>query len=132
VKLAELHSSKKAGKTALRVPEGATVVPATPVGEAGTLLAAASTDGRMLVFPVAELPELPRGKGNKILSVPSKDGVTLAAICVLGKEQSLRVDSGERHMTIKAADLAHYAGERGRRGMALPRGWRTVTRLSAE
>jgi topoisomerase-4 subunit A len=132
VKLGELHSNKKAGKTALRVPEGATVVPASPLGEVGTLLAAVSTDGRMLVFPVAQLPELPRGKGNKILSVPKKDGITLAAICVLGKEQSLRIDSGERHMTIKAADLTHYAGERGRRGMALPRGWRTVDRLSAE
>jgi topoisomerase IV subunit A len=132
VKLEELHSNKKAGKTALRVPEGATVVPASPIGEAGTLVAAASTDGRLLVFPVAELPELPRGKGNKILSVPSKAGVTLAAICVLGKEQGLRIDSGERHMTIKSADLAHYAGERAQRGMALPRGWRTVDRLSAE
>ena len=132
VRLAELHSNKKAGKTALRVPPGSSVVPASPVGEAGTSVAAASTDGRLLVFPVSELPELPRGKGNKILSVPSKDGVTLAAICVLANEQSLRIDSGERHMTIKAADLAHYAGERGRRGMALPRGWRTVDRLSAE
>jgi topoisomerase-4 subunit A len=132
VKLAELHSNKKAGKTALRVPEGATVVPAAPVGENGTLLAAASTDGRLLVFKVAELPELPRGKGNKILAVPSKDGVTLAALCVLGKDQALRIDSGERRMTIKPGDLPHYAGERGRRGMALPRGWRTVDRLSAE
>jgi topoisomerase-4 subunit A len=132
VKLGELHSSKKAGKTALRVPEGATAVPASPLGPVGTLLAAASTDGRLLVFKVSELPELPRGKGNKILAVPSKDGVTLAAICVLGPEQALRIDSGERHMTIKPADLAHYAGERGRRGMALPRGWRTVDRLSAE
>ena len=51
VQLGELHSSKKAGKTALRVPPGGSVVPATPVGEAGTLLAAASTDGRLLVFP---------------------------------------------------------------------------------
>jgi topoisomerase-4 subunit A len=132
VQLAELHSNKKAGKAALKVPPGGSVVPAAPVGEGGTLLAAASTDGRLLVFPVAELPELPRGKGNKILAVPSKDGVTLAAICVLGKQQALRIDSGQRHMTIKAAELAHYAGERGRRGMALPRGWRTVDRLSAE
>jgi topoisomerase-4 subunit A len=132
VRLAELHSRNKAGKTVLRVPQGSSVVPATPVGEAGKWLAAASTDGRLLVFPVSELPELPRGKGNKILSVPSKDGVTLAAICVLAKEQALRIDSAQRHMTIKPGDLAHYAGERGRRGMALPRGWRTVDRLSAE
>jgi topoisomerase-4 subunit A len=53
-------------------------------------------------------------------------------VCVLGAEQSLRIDSGQRHMTIKAGDLSHYAGERGRRGTALPRGWRTVDRLSAE
>jgi topoisomerase-4 subunit A len=132
VKLEELHSNKKAGKAALRVPEGGSVVPASPVGESGTVLAAVSTDGRLLLFPVSQLPELPRGKGNKILSVPSKDGVTLAAICVLGKEQALRIDSAQRHMTIKAADLEHYAGERGRRGLALPRGWRTVDRLSAE
>ena len=73
---------------------GGAVVPASPVGEAGTLLAAASTDGRLLVFPLEELPELARGKGNKILAVPSKDGVTLAAICVLAEEQALRIDSG--------------------------------------
>ncbi len=132
VKLEELHSSKKAGKTALRVPENATVVPASPVGESGVRLAAASSDGRLLVFKLDELPELSKGKGNKILAVPSKDGVVLAGICVLGKEQSLRIDSGTRHMVIKPGDLAHYAGGRGRRGMALPRGWRTVDRLSAE
>jgi topoisomerase IV subunit A len=136
VKLEELHSSKKAGKTALRVKEGFTAVPASPVGGAeikkGVRLAAASSDGRLLVFPLAELPELSKGKGNKILAVPSKDGVVLAAMCVLGPEQGLRVDSGTRHMVVRANDLGHYAGARGRRGMALPRGWRTVDRLSAE
>jgi topoisomerase-4 subunit A len=132
VKLAELHSNKKAGKTALRVPQGATAVPATPVGAAGARLAAASSDGRLLVFPLEELPELSKGKGNKILAVPSKDGVVLAAICVLADGQALKIDSGTRHMVIKPDDLEHYAGGRGRRGMALPRGWRTVDRLSAE
>jgi topoisomerase IV subunit A len=136
VKLGELHSNKKAGKSALRVPEGATVVPATPLGAVddlkGVRLAAASSDGRLLVFPLKDLPELAKGKGNKILSVPGKDGVVLAGICVLGKEQSLRIDSGTRHMVVKAGDLGHYAGERARRGMALPRGWRTVDRLSVE
>jgi topoisomerase-4 subunit A len=136
VKLAELHSNKKAGKTTLRVPEGFTVVPASPVGAGddikGVRLAAASSDGRLLLFALKDLPELSKGKGNKILSVPSKDGVVLAGICVLAKDQSLRIDSGTRHMVIKPADLAHYAGERARRGMALPRGWRTVDRLSAE
>jgi len=132
VPLGELHSRNKAGKAALRVPQDSSVVPAAPVLEGAVRLAAASSDGRLLVFPLNELPELARGKGNKILGVPRKDGVTLAAVCVLGADQSLRIDSGQRHMTIKASDLAHYAGARGRRGMALPRGWRTVDRLSAE
>jgi topoisomerase-4 subunit A len=132
VQLAELYANKKAGKTALRVPEGGTVVPAAPVGPAGTRLAAASSDGRLLVFPLEELPELSKGKGNKILAVPSKDGVVLAGICVLAPDQGLRIDSGTRHMGLKAADLEHYAGNRGRRGLALPRGWRTVDRLTAE
>jgi topoisomerase-4 subunit A len=131
VKLGELYANKKAGKTALRVPEGGTVVPASPVGAAGTRLAAASSDGRLLLFPLEQLPELAKGKGNKILAVPSKEGVVLAGVCVLAPEQGLRIDSGSRHMVIKPADLGHYAGERGRRGMALPRGWRTVERLSA-
>jgi topoisomerase-4 subunit A len=102
------------------------------VGASGTTLAAVSSDGRLLTFPLTELPELSKGKGNKILSVPKKDAIVLTAICVLAPEQSLRLDSGERHMTIKPADLDHYAGARGHRGMALPRGWRTVDRLSAE
>jgi len=136
VRLEELHSNKKAGKTALRVKEGFTVVPASPLGgseiKKGLRLAAASSDGRLLVFPLAELPELSKGKGNKILAVPGKDGVVLAAICVLAPEQALRIDSGTRHMVVKPGDLEHYAGARGRRGLALPRGWRTVDRLGAE
>ena len=132
VKLEELHGNKKAGKAALRVPEGATVVPASPVGDAGKSLAAVSSDGRLLVFPLKELPELARGKGNKILAVPSKDGVMLTAICVLAEDQSLRLDSAQRHMVIKPGDIDHYAGGAGRRGMALPRGWRTIDRLTAE
>jgi topoisomerase-4 subunit A len=136
VRLGELHANKKAGKAALRVKEGFTVVPASPVGGAevdkDVRLAAASSDGRLLVFPLAELPELAKGKGNKILAVPSKDGVVLAAICVLAPGQGVRIDSGTRHMVVRPNDLEHYAGSRGRRGMALPRGWRTVDRLSAE
>ena len=58
--------------------------------------------------------------------------MALAGVCVLAREQALRIDSGTRHMVIKPGDLEHYAGARGRRGMALPRGWRTVDRLSAE
>jgi topoisomerase-4 subunit A len=85
------------------------------------------------VFPAAELPELPRGKGNKILGIPSaklKAGEErMVALVVLRLGEDLIVRSGQRRMTLKAADLNHYRGERGRRGMVLPRGWRSVEGL---
>ena len=132
VKLEDLYSRNKAGKAALRVPHGFAAIPAVPVGANGRLLAAVSNDGRLLVFPLEELPELAKGKGNKILGLPGKSDVTLVAVCVLADEQALKVGSGTRQMTVKATDLAHYIGPRGRRGVALPRGWRKIESLSAE
>jgi topoisomerase-4 subunit A len=130
VSLEDLYSRNKAGKATLRVPAGATVVPATAVGD-GRLLAAASSDGRLLVFELHELPVMARGKGNKLLSLPKGGDVTLAAVSVLEGGQSLAVSAGQRVMTLKPADLERYTASRGRRGAALPRGWRKVERLAA-
>ena len=116
----------------LTVPKGSSVVPAAAIGQDGLYVAAVSTDGRLLVFDLEELPQMSRGKGNKILGVPSKGEVELAAICVVGEGQSLKIFSGQRRMTLKSDDLDHYYSYRGRRGSALPRGWRKVTRLVAE
>ena len=132
VPLSELMTRNKAGKAALKVPAGASVVTATPVREGQDLLAAASSDGRLLVFALAELPELGKGKGNKILSLPGKGAGSMVAIAALGPDQSLKVRSGKREMTLKPKDLEHYLGSRARRGMALPRGWRSVEQLTAE
>jgi topoisomerase-4 subunit A len=132
VKLADLMTRNKAGKTALRVPQGASVVAAARVGDEADRLAAVSSDGRLLVFPLEELPELPRGKGNKILSLPAKGKESMVAIAALGPEQSLKVRAGKREMTLKPKDLEHYAGNRARRGMALPRGWRNVDRIAPD
>lgn len=132
VTLADLHSRNKAGKAVLTVPKGASVIPAAAVGEAGSLLAAVSTDGRLLLFDVEELPELARGKGNKIQGLPKKTDVEMAAICVLAQDQALRITSGDRHMILKPKDLDHYLASRGRRGSVLPRGWRKVDRLLAD
>ena len=131
VLLSDLHSRNKAGKAALTVPRGASVIPAASLGENGSLLAAVSTDGRLLLFAVDEIPQLARGKGNKILGLPAKGGEQMAGICVLAKNQSLKIVSGQRHMTLKPKDLDHYLATRGRRGTALPRGWRKVDRLLA-
>jgi topoisomerase IV subunit A len=132
VKLEELYSRNKAGKAVLRVPAGATVVPAAPVGAEATHIAAMSSDGRLLVFELEELPELARGKGNKIVALPKQDAVTLVGIAVVGPGQGLRIGSGQRHMVVKHGDLDHYLAARGRRGSALPRGWRKVESLATE
>ena len=130
VRLDDLATRNKAGKAVLRVPAGASVVTAVQVGADQDRLAAVSSDGRMLVFELEELPELARGKGNKILSLPAKGSERLVAIATLAPDQSLKVQSGQREMTLKPRDLEHYVGTRARRGMALPRGWRNVERLT--
>ena len=97
---------------------------------AGARVALVTSEGRLLLLPAGEVPELPRGKGNKLFGIPTKKAEareeTLAAMTVLAGTQSLLVTSGERQMTLKAADLADYAGERAQRGALLPRGWRSV------
>ena len=135
VRLAELQSRNRAGKAVINVSEGAVVLAPVPVPQPDALVAALSSEGRLLVFPVAEVPELPRGKGNKLFGIPGKRAQAreelMSAVAVVGAGQALRVYSGERQMTLSAADLGHYRGERAQRGAVLPRGWRTVERIEA-
>jgi topoisomerase-4 subunit A len=134
VKLGEMHSRNRAGKAVLKVPEGSGVLaPAQVPATDEALLCVVSTEGKMLAFPVKDLPELPRGKGNKMFGLSSKKVASreeyLAAMAIVGPEQSLIVHSKERKMTLKFAELKDYRGERAQRGAVLPRGWRTVERL---
>lgn len=131
----DLYANKKAGKAMLSLPSGARVLPAVRVqNPEADLLAAVSNEGRLLVFPVAELPRLARGKGNKIIGIPSarvksrEEYVT--AITVLSPDAELLVHSGKRFMGLKGKDLAHFTGERGRRGGKLPRGFQRVDALT--
>ncbi len=131
--LKHLHGRQKAGKAVLNLGDAGILAPARVAGGAERV-AVATTAGRLLVFPLAQLPELARGKGNKLIDIPAarrKDGSEkVAGICVLGSEQPLQVIAGRRTLTLKAADLAGYEGERGRRGRALPRGFQRVDGLA--
>ena len=136
-KLGDLHSRNRAGKAALNVPDGAAAlrpVPYAPGEE--TLLAALNSEGRLLVFPAADLPELPRGKGNKIFGISTKKSLvepeSLLAIATVAPGQTLRLLMGERHMGLTYRELGDYRGERGQRGAVLPRGWRKVEGLEVE
>jgi len=132
-RLGDLQTKNRAGKQVLTVPEHSQVLPPLPVTPSDTaLVAAISNEGRLLVFPLAELPELARGKGNRIINIPSaraqsREEFMVAAVVVDGR-QELVLHAGKRHIAIPYRDLEHYRGERGRRGNKLPRGLQKVER----
>jgi len=132
--VADLLSKNKAGKAVLKLPRNARVMPPVLVSDLSrALLVAVTNEARLLCFPVAELPVLQRGKGNKIISIPAaraaEGSELLIALVVVDIEQGITVHAGKRLLRLKAADLEHYRGERGRRGNKLPRGFQNVDRV---
>ena len=118
----------------LRVPKGGhPVVPAPVPADKECLIAAVSSIGRLLLFEMDELPELAKGKGNKLINIPTKKYQAgeekLVAAAVVPEDGDLLVYSGKRVMTIKWNDTDHYYGDRALRGSLLPQGWRKVDRL---
>jgi topoisomerase-4 subunit A len=136
-KLGDLQTQNRSGKGAINLPKGGRVIQPAPISAIeGAWVAAVSNEGRMLLFPLEELPQLPRGKGNKIISIPSAKVQAreefVISVQVLKEKDSLVVHSGKRHLTLKGDDLKHYRGERGRRGNKLPRGFQKVERTEVE
>jgi len=136
-RLGDLVSRNKAGKAVISVPAGATVLPATKVNSlTDDMVASINTGGSMLAFPVGELPEMAKGKGNKIFNIPTKkfkDGSeAMVALCVVPPKGKLRITSGKRHTTIKFSELNDYTGQRGQRGRKLPRGFQNVAGVELE
>ena len=139
--LDEMVTKNKAGKACLSVPSGGTALPPVLLEPGlheteGVNVAAVTNQGRLLVFALKDLPELAKGKGNKLLNVPSaafKSGEEeLIGAVVVGEKDELLVHAGQRHLRMKAKDLKSYEGERARRGRRLPRGFQKVDRLSVE
>ncbi|MEL7044074.1 MAG: DNA topoisomerase IV subunit A [Pseudomonadota bacterium] len=131
--LGELHTKNRSGKAALTLPAGARVVSPVAVADEAEWVGAVSNEGRLLLFPLADLPSLSRGKGNKMISIPSARAKAreefVVAVAVLAQGDGLTLWAGKRHLTLKRAELDHYRGERGRRGNKLPRGFQRVERM---
>ena len=136
-KLGDMQTKNRAGKAALSLPKGARVLQPSAITEVeGAFVAAVSNEGRLLVFPLADLPQLVRGKGNKIIGIPparvqSRDEFVVA-VQVITEKESLLVYAGKRHIRLKFSELEHYRGERGRRGNKLPRGFQKVDAIRIE
>ena len=97
------------------------------------LIAAVTTEGYMLVIAASDLPLMSRGKGNKIINIPSaklksREEFVTAVACVQGGEQ-FAVFAGKKYKIMKHEELAEYLGERGRRGRKLPRGYQKVSAI---
>lgn len=137
-KLTDTVTKNRSGKACLTVPAGGVALRPHVVqgGEGPLYVAAVTNQGRMLVFGLAELPELSRGKGNKLINVPTaafKAGEEeMISVAVLDEKQELVVRAGQRHLRLKYRDLGNYIGERARRGRKLPRGFQKVDGLSVE
>ena len=136
-RLGELETKNKAGKATLSVPKGGAVIAAQRVPHRDTdLIAAISNEGRLLVFAASDLPELAKGKGNKIIGIPSANVVSgrefMSHVAVVSAGKTLVLYAGKRLLRLKSSDLEHYRGERGRRGHKLPRGFQMVTGTEVE
>ncbi|KTD17954.1 DNA topoisomerase IV subunit A [Legionella jordanis] len=130
----DLYVKNRNGKTCLKLPENSRVLPPRLIAsKEEQYIACVSNIGRLLIFPVNELPVLSRGKGNKLINIPASKSQAREEFIVdlqtLFLKDALTVHAGKRHYTLKAGDLEHYIGERGRRGNCLPRGLQNVTSL---
>lgn len=130
----DMHSKNRAGKALLSLPKGARVMAPVLIEDVeNQFVVAASNEGRMLVFPLKDLPQLAKGKGNKMISIPSARVASreeyVSALALVGPSDQLLIHSGKRHLKLRFQDLEHYLGERGRRGHKLPRGLQRVDRI---
>ncbi|WP_133140820.1 DNA topoisomerase IV subunit A [Legionella genomosp. 1] len=132
--LGELYVKNRNGKACLKLPENSRLLSPRPVNNIeNDLIACATNIGRLLIFSAKELPILTKGKGNKMISIPSAKSSAreefIVDFQVLCEADQLTVHAGKRHFTLKPVDLNHYRAERGRRGNRLPRGLQAVTSL---
>ena len=135
--LKDLYAKNKAGKATLSLPKGAQVIAPVPVQDpASGRVVAISNEGRMLAFDVASLPQMAKGKGNKMLSIPSaraadREELVVALACVQPNDL-LTAYAGKRFISFTEKDLEEYLGERGRRGLKLPRGLQRIDGLEVK
>ena len=128
-KFEDLIARNKAGKALISLPENAKVMEPKTLANATALVVAMTSAGRMLIFPAKDLPALSKGKGNKIVTIPSANakerGELLVRLLLISDQASLEFHSGKRKIVLKPEDLQKFRAERGRKGSTLPRGLHT-------
>jgi topoisomerase-4 subunit A len=110
-------------------------MPPLVIEDASDMLLAITQAGRMLMFPVSDLPELSKGKGNKIINIPSAEAAKgedgLAHLLILPPQSTLTIHVGKRKIKLRPEELQKVVGERGRRG-SLMRGLQRIDRIEVD
>ncbi len=134
--LKEFQTKNKAGKVLVTLAKNSKLLTAIAIKQEHSLLAVITLQGRLLIFPVNELPALVRGKGNKLIQIPPKDLASgedkVKFMAIIVNEQRLKIFSGKRHLTLKAVDIKRYSDNRAKRGAKLPRGFQRVDNILVE
>ncbi len=124
--LEDLQTRNKAGKACVSLPGGAGLM--APLRIHGAIeslrLVTISSEGRLLIQNLSELPRLPRGKGNKLMALKGQE--KLSHWCLLGPDQVLKLEAGKRSFSLKRDDIERFSGNRAGRGQSLPRGLQRV------
>ncbi len=128
--LGNLQSKTKSGRNAITLPNKSKVMKIVLVDDPESQFVAVATNrGRLLIFPMAELPLLSKGKGNKLIQIPADDLIArkeiVTGLCALNETQKLRVYYGKRKPIYKPEDWIHFLGHRSRRGKELRPGYVT-------
>lgn len=137
IKLKDIYTKNRNGKLILKVPENSNVLLPTKVNDIeNDWVAAVSSIGRLLMFPISELTLLTKGKGLKIIQIPPAKLKTreeyVVAMTAMGETDNLTIFTNKRHTVLKADEHEKFIGERGRRGAMLSRNFRNVIRISPE
>jgi topoisomerase-4 subunit A len=132
--LSELHCKNRNGKAVIKPPKNSLALAPQKITDLkNNYLVVVTTGGYMLLFPIADLPQLARGKGNKIINIPSSKVSSreeiVAGIAVIAKTDKLTLSSGKRHLELKFSDLKNYLGERTQRGTKLPKGLQKIDKI---
>jgi topoisomerase-4 subunit A len=135
-RLDDLMTRIRNGKSIINVQSGAHVLKPQRVGSMETdCMAAATSEGKLLLFPIGDLPQLGRGKGVQTVKVhKAKDllpAESVVATAVVPDGGTLVVYAGKRYLNMKPADLEPYLGKRAQRGLKLPRGYQNVSSIRA-
>tara|TARA_B110000211_G_scaffold124522_1_gene143485 strand:+ start:2881 stop:5187 length:2307 start_codon:yes stop_codon:yes gene_type:complete len=129
-------STKKSGKAFMKLPGEAKMLKVHKVEDSHKYIVGVSNIGRLLIFPLSELPTLPKGKGNKVVNIPKpkfeSGEESLSHVALLAETSSLKIESGKRFLTLKIKDLENYISSRAKRGNLLPQGYRKVDFISEE